>query len=252
MAQHASWVSYSGSSRIVLAIILLIAAGAVAGAGARLPRPASLPRPGRITTYVLLTVWVVVIFTFLSVVSVLTQQAQQAHPGRVRLAGPIAPVTYTAVAVTFVVIIALGRAYEWPVRLGGAAIGALAAPMIFEFPFDFIVMTRITGLSAAHLVLFFVPLFLIEIITLTLLAASPMVRLRRSTFFCFASILVVFAIWALYGFGYPNTSLFYSLNVVSKLLAFATALTLFLPQRARAAAAPPVGTKVPHAASGPA
>ena len=55
-------------------------------------------------------------------------------------------------------------------------------------------MTRITGLSAAHLALFFVPLFLIEIITLTLLAASPMVRLRRSTFFCFASILVVFAI----------------------------------------------------------
>ncbi|HEY4703187.1 MAG TPA: hypothetical protein VIH64_14935, partial [Streptosporangiaceae bacterium] len=100
-----------------------------------LPRPASLPRPGRITTYVLLTVWVVVIFTFLSVVSVLIQQAQQAHPGRVRATGPgpIAPVTYTTVAVTFVVIIALGRAYEWPVRLGGAAIGALAAPTIFEF-----------------------------------------------------------------------------------------------------------------------
>jgi hypothetical protein len=195
-----------------------------------------------------------VIFTFLSVVSVLIQQAQQAHPGRVRATGPgpIAPATYTAVAVTFVVIIALGRAYDWPVRLGGAAIGALAAPMIFEFPFDFIVMTQITGLSAAHLVLLFVPLFLIEIITLTLLAASPRVRLRRSTFFCFASILVVFAIWALYGFGYPNTSLFYSLNVVSKLLAFATGLTLFLPQRARAAAAPPAETNVPHAASGPA
>jgi hypothetical protein len=247
MAQHASWVSYSGSSRIVLAIILLIVAAAVAGAGARLSRPATLPRPGRITTYVLLTVWVVVIFAFLSVLSVLTQQAQQAHPGRVRATGPgpIAPVTYTAVVVTFVVIIALGRAYDWPARLGGAAIGALAAPMIFEFPFDFIVLTRISPISTGHLVLFFVPLFLIEIITLTLLAASPMVRLRRSTFFCFASILVVFAIWALYGFGYPNTSLFYSLNVVSKLLAFATALTLFLPQRARAAAAPPAETNVP-------
>jgi hypothetical protein len=252
MAQHASWVSYSGSSRIVLAIILLIVAAAVAGAGARLARPASLPRPGRITTVVLLTAWVVVIFAFLSVLSVLTQQANQGHPGRVRLTGPIAPITDTAVAVTFVVIILLGRAYEWPVRLWGAAIGALAAPMIFEFPFDFIVMTRITGVPAAHLVAFFVPLFLIEIITLSLLAASPMVRLRRSTFFCFASILVVFAIWALYGFGYPSTSLFYSLNVVSKLLAFATALTLFLPQRARAAAAPPAGATVPHAASGPA
>jgi hypothetical protein len=252
MAQHASWVSYSGSSRISLAIILLIAAAAVAAAGVRLPVPTHLPRPGRITTYVLLTAWVVVIFTFLSVVSVLTQQAQQDHPGRVRLAGPIAPVTYTAVVVTFVVIIVLGRPYDWPVRLGGAVIGALAAPMIFEFPFDFIVLTRITGVPAAHLVLFFVPLFLIEIITLSLLAASPMVRLRRSTLFCFASILAVFAIWGLFGFGYPNTSLFYSLNVVSKLLAFATALTLFLPQRASAAATPPATPSVPHPASGPA
>jgi hypothetical protein len=254
MAQHASWVSYSGSSRIVLAIILLIIAAGVAAAGARLPRPAALPRPSRNTTVVLFTVWMVAIFAFIGVLSVLAQQAQQAHPGRARATGPgpIAPVTYTAVVVTFVVIIALGRAYDWPARLGGAAIGALAAPMIFEFPFDFIVLTRITGISAAHLVLFFVPLFLIEIITLTLLAASPLVRLRRSTFFCFASILVVFAIWALYGFGYPNTSLFYSLNVVSKLLAFTTALTLFLPQRASATAAPPAETTVPHAASGPA
>lgn len=250
MTQHPAWANYSGSARITLAIILLIVAAAVTGAGVRLPLPASLPRPGRTATYVLLTVWVVVIFASLSVLSVLAQQAQQAHPGRARLTGPIAPVTYTAVAVTFVVIVLLGRAYDWPVRLGGAAIGALAAPMIFEFPFDFIVMTRITAVPAAHLVLFFVPLFLIEIITLALLAASPMVRLRRSTFFCFASILVVFAIWALYGFGYPNTSLFYSLNVISKLLAFATALTLFLPQRARAAAAPPAAS-VPHAASGP-
>jgi hypothetical protein len=231
MMQHPSWAMYSGSARIVLAVILLIVAAAVVGAGARLPLPARLPRPGRITTYVLLTTWVVVIFALLSVLSALTQQAQQQHPGQVRLMGPIAPVTYSAVVVTFIVIVLLGRGYEWPVRLGGAAIGALAAPMIFEFPFDFIVMTRITGAPAAHLVLFFVPLYLIEVLTLTLLAASPMVRVRRSTFFGFASILVVFAIWGRFGFGYPNTSLFYSLNVVSKLLAFATALTLFLPAR---------------------
>ena len=252
--QHASWVSYTGSSRIVLAVILLVVAAAVAGAGARLSRPVTLPRPSRLTTYVLLTVWVVVIFTFLSVLSVLAQQAHQANPGRIRATGPgpIAPVTYSAVVVTFVVIIALGRAYDWPTRLSGAAIGALAAPMIFEFPFDFIVLTRISPISTAHLVLFFVPLFLIEIITLTLLAASPLVRLRRSTFFGFASILVVFAIWARYGFGYPNTSLFYSLNVVSKLLAFATALTLFRPQRATATTAPPADANVPHAATGPA
>ena len=142
MAQHASWASYSGSSRIVLAVILLIVAATVAAARTRLPLPSQPLRLGRNTTYVLLTVWVVVIFAFLAVLSALTQEAQQAHPGRVRATGPgpIAPVT--AVVVTFVVIIALGRAYEWPARLGGAAIGALAAPMIFQLPFDFIVLAR--------------------------------------------------------------------------------------------------------------
>jgi hypothetical protein len=231
MAQHASWVSYSGGARISLAVILLVAAAAVAGAGAQLPRSIRLPRPGRITTYVMVTAWVVVIFAFLSVLSALTQQANQGHPGRVRLTGPIAPVTDTAVAVTFIVILVLGRSDKGPVRLWGAVIGALAAPMVFEFPFDFIVMTRITRAPTAHLVAFFVPLFLIEIITLALLATSPMVRPRRATFFCFASILVVFAIWGLFGFGYPGTPLNYSLNVVSKLLAFATTLTLFWPAR---------------------
>ena len=231
MTQYPSWAMYSGSARIVLAAILLIIAAGVAVAGARLPLPARLPRPGQIVTWVLFATWGVVIFAFLAVLADLTQQARQQHPGQVQATGPgpIAPVTYSAVVVTFVVIILLGRSRAWPVRLWGAAIGALAAPMIFEFPFDLIVMTRITAVTAAHLVAFFVPLFLIEIVTLVLLATSPMVRLRRSTFFCFASILVVFAVWALHGFGYPNTSLFYRLNVISKLLSFATALTLFLP-----------------------
>ena len=152
---HASWVSYSGGARISLAIILLVAAAAVAGTGAWLPRSIRLPRPGRITTYVMVAAWVVAIFAFLSVLSALTQQANQGHPGRVRLTGPIAPVTDTAVVVTFVVILVLGRSYKGPVRLWGAVIGALAAPMVFEFPFDFIVMTRLTGAPAAHLVAFF-------------------------------------------------------------------------------------------------
>ena len=81
--------------------------------------------------------------------------------------------------------------------------------------------------------LYFVPLFLIEIITLSLLTASPMVRLQRVTCFGFASMLAVFAIWALFGFGYPGTEPAYTLNVMSKLLAFVTALTLFLPAAAR-------------------
>ena len=79
--------------------------------------------------------------------------------------------------------------------------------------------------------LFFVPLFLIEITTLLLLRLSPMVRLTRATFFSFALMLGVFAVWALPGFGYPSAPLPTALNIASKILAFITALTLFLPQR---------------------
>jgi len=52
-------------------------------------------------------------------------------------------------------------------------------------------------------------------------------------------MLAVFAVWALAGFEYPSTPLPYALNVVAKLLAFATILTLFLPVHAEAEAEDP-------------
>ena len=74
--------------------------------------------------------------------------------------------------------------------------------MIFEFPFDLIVIARIhPPYLAGNRVLFFTPLFVIEIMTLSLLILSPMVRLTRATFFAFAAMLAVFAVWALAGFG---------------------------------------------------
>jgi len=63
-----------------------------------------------------------------------------------------------------------------------------------------------------------------------------MVRLTRATFFSLALMLGVFAVWALSGFGYPSAPVPTTLNVVSKLLAFAAVLTLFFPQRSPAAA----------------
>jgi hypothetical protein len=84
---------------------------------------------------------------------------------------------------------------------------------------------------ALYRALFFVPLFLVEITTLSLLILSPMVRLTRATFVAFALMLLVFAIWALDGFGYPLAPAPIALNMVSKILAFVTALTLFLPPR---------------------
>jgi hypothetical protein len=75
--------------------------------------------------------------------------------------------------------------------------------MIFELPFDLIVMARtypsIPPDPALYRALFFAPLFLIGITTLLLLGLSPMVRLTRATFISFALMLGVFAVWALSG-----------------------------------------------------
>jgi hypothetical protein len=92
-------------------------------------------------------------------------------------------------------------------------------------------------------VLFFAPLFLIEVMTLSLLTLSPMVRLSRTTFFWFALMLAVFAVWGLFGFAYPSAPVPFALNVLSKILAFVTALSLFLPQRA--------GVRAPDLATSP-
>jgi hypothetical protein len=146
-----------------------------------------------------------------------------------------------AVAVVFVIIISRNSP-GFGTRLASGAIGAIAAPWIFELPFDLIVMARtyppIPPDPALYRALFFVPLFLIAITTLLLLRLSPMVRLTRATFFSFALMLGVFAVWALSGFGYPSAPLPTTLNIVSKILAFVTVLTLFLPQRPEPEQAP--------------
>ena len=50
---------------------------------------------------------------------------------------------------------------------------------------------------------------------------------------------LVFAVWALFGFAFPSAPAPYALNVLSKILAFAVALSLFLPQRAAASTTDP-------------
>jgi hypothetical protein len=245
MAHDSAWISYSGTARVVLALVLLIAAGGAAYAGIRLPLPARAPRPGQKTANFMLAAWIAAMTAFLGCVGILVQQARRDHLPHARPPDPITPVTLTAVAAIFVIIVLISSSRDWPARLAGAAIGALAAPMIFEIPFDLIVMARTFPRipdPALDRVLFFAPLFLIAITTLSLLTLSPMVKLPKAAFFSFAAMLAVFAVWGLSGFGYPSAPLPYTLNVLSKILAFVTALSLFLPQPAEASAPHPART----------
>jgi hypothetical protein len=41
-------------------------------------------------------------------------------------------------------------------------------------------------------------------------------------------MFMVFGVWAMFGFGFPANPVSYGLNVISKLLCFATAILLFV------------------------
>ncbi|MGH3398395.1 MAG: ABC transporter ATP-binding protein [Streptosporangiaceae bacterium] len=237
MSLNGGWVSYGGDARIELAAGLLAAAGCAAFAGFRLRRTIRATRPPTSVVVLMFSLWGISLVAFLAGFTVYIKQYLHDYPNiGPGVTDPITPVTLLAAVAVFGIIMTR-TGYRFRTRLGGAVVGAMAAPMIFELPFDLIVMARtyppLLPDPAFYRAVFFTPLFLIEITTLWLLTLSPMVRLRRSTFFWFALMLGVFGIWALSGYGYPNAALPITMNVISKILAFVAALTLFLPGRLR-------------------
>ena len=80
MAHDSIWISYSGTARVVLALVLLIVAGGTAYAGTRLPLPARAPRPGQKTANFMLAAWIAAMTAFRGVASgSSTQQARRDH-----------------------------------------------------------------------------------------------------------------------------------------------------------------------------
>jgi len=255
VAHYGTWVSYSGAARVALAAVLLAVAACMTLAGALLPRlaptvPSPAIRPARAVAAGLVAAWVLAIAAFGVGASLYVEQLRRVHLAQAPPDDPITAVTVIAVMITFIVIF-IASPHRFGTRLLSAAAGAMAGVMIFELPFDLIVMARtyppIPPDPALYRAYFFAPLILTEITSLSLLALSPMVRLARSTFVSFALMLAVFAIWSMSGFGYPSSAGPITLNVISKILAFATALTLFLPQRARPSASDEVAA-APQAA----
>jgi hypothetical protein len=236
MTHYDPWLNYAGASRIWLAVGLLAIAAVLVYAGLRLPLPARAAKAGQKTAVVMLVAWTAAIVALLTAVVIFVHHYLHDYQGTVQTPPPdhVAPVTFTAVVVVFIVIF-IRSPRDSGSRLASAFIGAIAAPFIFELPFDLIIMGRVHSTISPDpgwfVALLFALLLLVDITTLLLLRLSPMVRLTRATFYSFALMLGVFAIWALAGFGYPSAPVPLTLNIVSKLLAFATALTLFLQRR---------------------
>jgi len=254
MTRSGTWISYSGTAEIVLVVVLAAAAAAVAWAGARLPLPARLPRPGRAAKIMMLAAWVLAIAALLVCVAVYIVQVAKAGLAHTPPADPITPVTLTGTGVVFIVIAVTQRASGWRVAVGSALAGAAAAPMIFELPFDLIIMPRTYPLvdPGLYRLLLYGTLILVEITTLALVSMSPAVRVQRATLWCLAGMLALFGVWGLFGFGYPSAPGPITLNTLSKIVALVAAVTLFVPRRpAPGQTPPPDGNEQARPASPP-
>jgi hypothetical protein len=232
-----TWVPYSGTEVIVLAVVLLVVAGILAYLATRLRVPLEPRRRGRAAKVFMIAVWLLSGWTLSIGWQVADLLAVHAFPGQAAPPSPTFPVTASAMVVTFVLILVIGERQGFQARVDfpGAVIGALAAPFVFEFPFDLIMVTRtfpeIPPDPTLFRVVYFVPLLFVAVSTIALLTLSPMVRgLSKSTLWALAAMFVVFALWAAtFGFAYPGSAGPLAMNVVSKILAFVATLTLFLP-----------------------
>ena len=234
MFANGTWRPYAGVEAVVLAVFLLAIAGFLAWLGSKLRPPLAPAGPGAVVRVLLLLLWLLSIPTF--GVAVLTyNQAFLARWGPNPGIPPnhVSPITDLAVLVTFVLIAIKSRHHGWKIALGSAFICAAAAPLIFELPFDLMVMWRTFPAEPGtrYTLLYFLPLFMVEISTFALLTSSPLFKVARQTMLALSAIFIVFAVWALFGLHYPNLPVPYALNVAGKLLSFVAAITMFWPLR---------------------
>jgi hypothetical protein len=226
---HQSWSPYGGSNSIILAVVLLIVTGVLLYLAFRLHHPKEAKRPGMFLGVAVVVIWLLSVTTFLIAVGIYVLALYQQVGPFTAPANPITPVTEISGLVAFFVIAYLARRSGFWGAFVSAIVGTIAAPMIFELPFDLIVMWRTYPPAPAipFTLLFFLPLFLVEISSFALLTFSPVMKLSRYTLFLLAGMFLIFAVWALFGFAYPAAPLPIALNVISKILAFATAVSLF-------------------------
>jgi hypothetical protein len=224
-----TWSHYSGGGAIILAVVLFLVTGALLYVGRRLPHPIPVKRPGRALGIALVALLALSIFTFLVAADIYAQALIQQRGHLILPGNPITPVTFISAVVAFFFILYLAQRGGFRVAVGSAIVGTIAAPMIFELPFDLIVMwhTYPPTPQVQFTLLYFLPLFLIEVSSFTLLSLSPIMKMSRYTCMLLASMFLVFAVWALFGFAYPSAPLPIALNAISKVLAFATAVSLF-------------------------
>jgi len=236
---YGEWVPYSGNSAIILGVVLILIAGVFALFGFKLRKPLTVKTPGKAITGVLVAVWILSILTFLVNIGVYALQMQQEKLTGTIPNNPITKFTLSFALLSFLIILIINWRQGKTVAFWSAAFSAMAGPMIFELPFDLIVMGRtyppIPPAPGVLRALFFFPLFIVELTTISLMFFSPLFKVTKYTLYSLAGMFFVFAVWGFLSFSFAYTTEFFVLNVVAKALAFVTVVTLFLPEEDLAA-----------------
>lgn len=218
---------YVGSDALFLAVELLAIGALLIFLGMRLNHVIKIQRSRKVYRVIVIVSWFICLallpiwyFFIYSLIGL------QNAAGVGYLLGPVFPITFLSGIVTFVTITYLSRASGLKTALGSAFVGTAAAPMFFEFPFLLIMVDRGPA-SVSVMLIFFLPLILVSISTISLLLLSPRAILSNYAFFSLGGMFIVFALWACFGFSYPSDPTSFILNGISKILSFTTAIMLF-------------------------
>jgi hypothetical protein len=230
------WNPYVGSDALFLSVALFAIGFLLIFYGTRLKRAIKIPKAGGTLSVLIVACWILCLAlllvsrvpALLQIISRVIMTPQYATQFASILWGPVFPITLLSAIFTFIGIGYLCRACGLKVALVSAFVGTAAAPMIFELPFLLIMMIHVKGLAVSVMLSFYLPLFLAAISTISLLLLSSVTNLSNYAIFSLGGMFIVFAVWAFFGFSYPSDLLPFSLNEISKVLSFTTAIMLFL------------------------
>jgi len=238
--QYSVWANYSGQALTFLTVVLLVATVVLVGLGFLVRRPVGARHGGISSGLFIWGIWALSLLAMEFATWVygygIYFNRQLANDTSVVAAAPKNPITKFTILfalVAFVLIFLWTRKrYGWKTAVLSGIAGAGAGPVMFEFPFDWIIMWHLTVPKPVTIYRFeyFLPLFIFIVATLALLTLTPAARLRRQTLFALAAMFLLWAGWAAFtGFGYPLTALPTVFNVTSKLAAAVAGAMIFLP-----------------------
>ena len=234
---------YTGWSSILLASVLFLVTGVLLFSALRLRHPLAIRKSGKTLSIALVILWFLAVLALLIIEATYLRVLRQQLHLKPAPISPIAPVTTVLAVLAILVILGLTKRGGVLVANVSAWVGVIVALAIFELPYDLIELPpNLIGtwhLSASIPIipfdlLYFTPIIIVEIVSFALLSLSPFVCLSRYTLFLLAGMFLSFAIWACFGFAYPNTPIPFIFNSLGKAMAFAASVSLFLPQRTSA------------------